>query len=335
MSRRRHATGPGVCAIVRTPWPGIAHAGATEVAGPGACAIVRTPRPGFAHGLPLRPRAAQAGPGRQRGGGGVRHRGSGWSTVAAVILALVLASTGAVAAAPATAAGPGWSPDVAAARAYAAGRPGTVSFVVREGDRTWASRGARTVPAASLMKTMFLAAYLRSGDVRGRALTGRDRALLDPMVRRSDDVTATRVRGIVGDARLRRLGRAIGMRDLRIASVWGLSRTSARDQVALFRRLDDVLPARHRAYAHRLLETVVPSQRWGVGAVALPDGWTLRFKGGWGSGSGAVDHQSALLLGDGREIALSITTTDNGTHATGTETLRGVAVRLLRDLGDG
>lgn len=258
-------------------------------------------------------------------------------TVLVAAAAVVVAASPAPATAAATSgtAAAGWAPDVAAARAYAEGRPGTVSFVVREGARTWSSRGTRTVPAASLMKTMFLAAYLRSGDVRGRALTARDRALLDPMIRRSDDVTATRVRGIVGDARLRRLGRAVGMRDLRLASVWGLSRTSARDQVALFRRLDDVLPARHRAYARRLLETVVPSQRWGVGAVELPVGWTLRFKGGWGSGSGAVDHQSALLLGDGREVALSITTTDNGSHATGKATLRGVAARLLRGVGDG
>lgn len=235
----------------------------------------------------------------------------------------------------ATPAAAAWSPDAAGARSYADGRPGTVSFVVREGDRTWSSHGSRTVPAASLMKTMFLAAYLRKGDVRGRALRASDRALLAPMVRRSDNVTATRVRDLVGDARLRKLGRAVGMRDLRLASVWGLSRTSARDQVELFRRLDDVLPDRHRGYANRLLETVVPSQRWGVGQVDLPAGWTIRFKGGWGSGTGAVDHQSALLLGDGRRVALSITTTDNRSHAGGKETLRGVAVRLLRGVGEG
>jgi hypothetical protein len=228
-----------------------------------------------------------------------------------------------------------WAPDVAAARAYAAGRPGTVSFAVREGGRSWSWRGARTVPAASLMKTMFLAAYVRRDDVRGRPLRAGERALLDPMIRRSDDVAATRVRDLVGDARLRRLARAAGMRDFSPRAVWGLSRTSARDQVELFRRLDGLLPARHRAYANRLLETVVPSQRWGVGAVALPAGWTLRFKGGWGSGSGAVDHQSALLLGDGRRVALSITTTDDGSHAAGKETLRGVAARLLRGLDGG
>jgi beta-lactamase class A len=234
----------------------------------------------------------------------------------------------------ASAAAPSWSPDVRAARAYADTRPGTVSFAVRSGGREWGSHGDRTVPAASLMKTLFLAAYLRRGDVRDRALTVGERRLLDPMIRRSDDVAAERVLRRVGHARLRRLARAAGLRDLALAApVWGASRTSARDQALLFWRLDGVLPARHRAYAHRLLETVAPSQRWGLGRVALPAGTTLRFKGGWGSGTGAVDHQAALLqLGGGRRVALAITTTGNGSHAAGKATLRGVAARLLRDL---
>ena len=31
-----------------------------------------------------------------------------------------------------------------------------------------------------------------------------------------------------------------------------------------------------------------------------PPGWTIHFKGGWGSGTGLVTHQSALLRRDGR-----------------------------------
>ena len=44
----------------------------------------------------------------------------------------------------------------------------------------------------------------------------------------------------------------------------------------------------------RLLGSIVRSQRWGIARVR-PPGWALYFKGGWGSGSGAVDHQVALL----------------------------------------
>lgn len=224
-----------------------------------------------------------------------------------------------------------WRPHVREADAFAAARPGVVSFAVQAGSRRYGVRTARRVPAASLMKTLFLVAHLRRGDVRDRPLGRADRALLDPMVRRSDDVAATRVRDRLGHARLARLARAAGLRDLRLHPVWGLSTTSARDQVRLFARLPRLLPPRHRAYALGLLRTIVPSQRWGIGQVELP-GWRARFKGGWGSGSGAVDHQAAVLERGGRRIVVAVLTTGNGSHAAGKRTLRGVFARLLRGL---
>ena len=216
-----------------------------------------------------------------------------------------------------------------AARDYAATRPGVAAFSVREGARAWGWHGSRTVPAASLMKTMFMAAYLRRA--ASRPLSRADRALLAPMIRRSDNITATRIRNLVGDRSLRAVARSAGMTDFRPAPVWGLSRTSARDQARLFARPGRVFPARHRAYALRLLRSIAPSQRWGVGRAA-PRGWRLHFKGGWGSGTGAEDHQAALLARGGRRVAIAITTTGNGSHAAGKETLRGIAARLLRGL---
>ena len=84
-------------------------------------------------------------------------------------------------------------------------------------------------------------------------------------------------------------------------------------------------------YAMRLLATIVPSPRWGVATVA-PAGWNPYFKGGWGSGTGLVDHQAALLTLGKTRVSLAITTRFNPTHAYGKETLRGVAARLLRGL---
>ena len=64
----------------------------------------------------------------------------------------------------------------------------------------------------------------------------------------------------------------------------------------------------------------------------LPAGWRLYFKGGWGSGTGRVDHQVALLARGHTRVSLAILTASDGTHAYGKETLRAIAARLLRGL---
>ncbi len=228
---------------------------------------------------------------------------------------------------PATA--QGWEPDVAGAAAWAAKRQGTVTFAVRTGDRLWGRGLDQQFPTASVLKAMLMTAYLRqAGD---RALNGDDRALLRPMIRRSDNVTATRIRDIVGNGALVRLARRAGMTRFAVNPVWGLSLTTARDQSLFFQRLEALLPERHRRYALRLLKTIVPSQRWGMGQT-IPDGWTLHFKGGWGSGTGAVDHQIGLLRRGEDRVSIAVMTVSNPSHAYGKATLEGVSRRLLRGL---
>ena len=218
-----------------------------------------------------------------------------------------------------------------AAREWAHQRPGVVAFSVRTEKRAWGHRARRGVAAASTLKAMLLVAYLRRPAVRARALRRADRRLLAPMIRRSDNVAATRVRDTLGSTGVARFARRAGMRRFRPHRVWGLSRVDASDLTTFMLRADHLTPPRHRDYALRLLATVVPSQRWGIARVA-PEGWRLYFKGGWGSGTGLVDHQVALLTNGGQRVAVAITTTGNGSHAAGKRTLRGVAKRLLRGL---
>lgn len=224
-----------------------------------------------------------------------------------------------------------WEPGVEAAARYADSRQGVVSFHVREGRRRWGHHGGRETRAASTVKVVLALAYLRRPGVRRRALTRADRALLAPTIRRSDDVTATRIRDLVGNPAVARVGARLGLRDFRVDPIWGQSTISARDLSRMFARVRAVAPRRHRSYLMRLLAAVVPSQRWGIGR-ATPDGWRLHLKGGWGSGSGAVNHQGALLVRGSRRVALGITTVGNPSHGYGSATLEGVARRLLRGL---
>ena len=226
-----------------------------------------------------------------------------------------------------------WQPRLGPVRTYAEGRSGSVSFAVVDTAGHISGHRMRTsVPAASVMKVMFLAAYLRSASVRDRPLRQADRDLLRPMIRRSDNTTASRIADIVGPRRIYRLARHAGMRGFSYTRPWGLSRTSARDQARFLFTLRRHIPERHEAYAVTLLTRVVDSQRWGIGRVDTP-GWKKHFKGGWGSGSGAVDHQVVRLVDrPGRRVGLAVMTTSSPDHEYGKRSLRGVFERLLADL---
>ena len=225
-----------------------------------------------------------------------------------------------------------WRPGVAPATRYAEDRAGSVSFaVIAPGGRMYGYRRAADVPAASVIKAMFMVAYLRHPDVKERAIRDSDRALLGPMVKRSDNDAATKVADYLGPHRINRLAAISDMRDFRYTRPWGLSTTSARDQALFFFRLERYVPERHEGYARYLLSHIVESQRWGIGRLHRPN-WRFYFKGGWGSGTGSVNHQAAFLERGPLRIAIAIMTRDNPNHEYGSETLRSVADRLLEDL---
>ena len=76
------------------------------------------------------------------------------------------------------------SPNVEAAREYAATRPGTVAFAVRTPRTFEGVNQDRAFNSASVLKAMLLVAYTRSAS--GRSLRADEKRLLDPMIRRSD-----------------------------------------------------------------------------------------------------------------------------------------------------
>jgi hypothetical protein len=247
----------------------------------------------------------------------------------AILAALLIVAL--VVPAPAAAAGPSrWGYRIAAAKAYAQTRSGTIAFaVVDQRGRLHGYRASAAAPSASVLKAMLLVAYLRKVSVRARALTDYERSLLGPMIRRSDNNAASTVLGLVGRGGVNRLARVAGMRNFRLVTpIWGLSQITPRDQSRYFHHIDRYVPPRHRRYAMHLLATIVSSQRWGVAKVA-PEGWNLYFKGGWGSGTGLVDHQVALLRLRKVRVSLCITTRFNPDHAYGKATLRGISARLV------
>lgn len=217
---------------------------------------------------------------------------------------------------------------VKAAKRFARGRAGAVSFAVVDGRGRihGFNRGAR-YSSASLVKAMLMVAYLRQA--RGRRLNAGDRGLLGPMVISSDNRAADSVMGLVGIGGLARVGRRAGMRRFIPSTSWGGSQVTARDQARFFFHLPSLIPGRHRSYGLGLLRRIAPGQRWGIPQGA-PKRFRVHFKGGWYRGDGGWRvHQGGLLRIGRRKLGLAVLTEGGAGFAYGQATIRGVTRRLL------
>ena len=227
-----------------------------------------------------------------------------------------------------------WHPHMRAAIGYTDTRTGDIAFAVRTSDgRFYGYRPDHDEWSASVVKAMLMVAYLDEPWVRGRALTAHDKSLLGPMITESDNDDAQVVFDTVGQVALRALARRVGMTHFATSPIWGETEITAADQTRFFLRIDSYIAERHRAYAMSLLAGIVPSERWGIGEVA-PQGWKLYFKGGWGYGTGLLDHQVALLVRGCARVSIAVLTMYDGSHPYGKATLKGIFARLLRGFPD-
>jgi beta-lactamase class A len=229
--------------------------------------------------------------------------------------------------------GPGWGEAFREAERYARARGGRIAFaLVDDKGRVHRHRAARRYGSASVTKAMLLVAYLNRREIRRRPLDGSSRALLRPMITRSDNGAATRALSIVGYGGLNRVARRARMRHFVTGAGWSNTVIAAGDQARFFYRIDRLVPRRHRHYARHLLRNVIPAQRWGIPQGA-PRGTRVYLKGGWRpQGAGWLVHQVALVERGDRRVALAVLTDSDQTEAYGHETIRGVARRALRPL---
>ena len=226
-----------------------------------------------------------------------------------------------------------WNARVDSAGDYAADRAGRVSFAVVSPDGRIRGRNLHArYPSASVVKAMLLVAYLNEPGVRGRAIRRRDDMLLRPMVTRSENAAATRVRDIVGNARLAKLARRARMRDFATSTrSWGQTQISAYDQARFFWRIHAYVPSRHRPYARSLLAGITEKQRWGLPPV-LPEAWGIYFKGGWVPPHRV--HQVALLQRERSRIAIAVLTDGGPSFRYGKRTIQSVGTRLLERVNE-
>ncbi|MFD6990154.1 serine hydrolase [Streptomyces sp. NPDC059943] len=165
-------------------------------------------------------------------------------------------------------------------------------------------------PSASVVKLGILVALLLRCQDAGREPTAEERVSAAQMMERSDNDAATALWHVIGGAdAMDAAHRRIGLRESAAAPEWGLSRTTATDQLtllaAVFGEGATPLSERSRAFVVDLMTHVVADQAWGVSAAgsapALKNGWMpLSATGLW------VVNSVGRVTAGGRDVLVAV-----------------------------
>ncbi|MGW5660643.1 serine hydrolase [Streptomyces sp. NPDC003758] len=148
-----------------------------------------------------------------------------------------------------------------------------------------AAYGDGTFDTASIVKVDILAALLLQAQDAGRHLTVQEKAYATAMIENSDNASASQLWTAIGGADgLDSANKRFGLTDTvgGEGALWGLTQTTAADQLALLRQVfedDSQLSGASRSFLRGLMGDIAEDQRWGVSAAADGSAWAL--KNGW------------------------------------------------------
>ena len=193
-------------------------------------------------------------------------------------------------------------------------RSGTVSAAVLDLNtgQEYLFRPAQEGIAASIVKVQILGTLLSQAQAQNRSLTPTEQSLARAMITQSDNAAATSLWDEVGGVpAVSAFDAFVGMASTTPNAAWGLTTTTAADQVTLL----DALVADHRvltaasgAYELDLMGSVEPDQAWGVSA-GVGVGATVDLKNGWlPTGDSWTVNSIGRVNGDGRNYLIAVLT---------------------------
>ncbi|MHC0428604.1 serine hydrolase [Streptomyces sp. O3] len=203
--------------------------------------------------------------------------------------------------------------------------PTRVSVAVMDlGDGALAVYGDdETFDTASIVKVDVLAALLLRAQDEGRRLTPREREYAADMIVNSGNESTTELWATIGHAEgLDAANQRLGLTGTRAGErgAWGLTQTTAADQVALLRAVfggdESELSEASRAYIQGLMGRIADGQGWGVSAAgsdgALKNGWLPR------STTGLWDVNSiGRVTADGHDCLIAVLSDGHATKEAG------------------
>jgi hypothetical protein len=224
---------------------------------------------------------------------------------------------------------------------YLGAQPGTITAAVVDtatGQSFVYRPGVRSI-TASIMKVDILETLLSRAQAEDRDLTEDERELSRRMIEESDNDAAEDLWELLGGApAVAQYNARAGLENTvpNQAGYWGLSTTSALDQVRLIKQIcypSNLFTRSSRRYALDLMTHVDPAQAWGVSAGVARKA-TVALKNGWLPHDGAWQVNSiGCVRGDGRNYVIAVLVGGTSSESGNIRTIEGLSKRVWKQLG--
>jgi len=238
---------------------------------------------------------------------------------------------------------------------YLAGRHGNVTAAIYDNrtGKTYVLHPGQRQETASIVKVEIMGTAFWNAQ-QGRPLTSAQRALLVPMIEQSNNTAASELlKDVGGPARVQRFDQHAGLTKTTVSKKqfipgsslpgWGLTLTTALDEVTLVRKFayaNPLLTTAHRQRGLNLMGHVESGQAWGVSGGnygALP-GATVVLKNGWlpHNLTSYTDWQVnsiGWVHGNGRDYVIAVLTNHSASETYGISTIDTIARRVYANLG--
>lgn len=219
----------------------------------------------------------------------------------------------------------------AAIQHYLDGRQGDVAVAVYDAatQQSFSVNGSAQFDTASIIKASILGTLLDQAQAANTPLTAAQQNVAVPMIEDSNNSDATTLWNAEGGApAVASFVHALGMNSTTPNLAWGLTKTTAPDQVKLMSALaygTPVLTAASRSYELSLMEHVTSWEAWGVTG-GVPSSATVALKNGWlPRPSGWVINSIGWVSGSGRNYTIAILSNQDPGEQYGIDTAKALS----------
>ncbi len=186
-----------------------------------------------------------------------------------------------------------------------------------------------TFSTASIIKLSILVKTLLDNQADGSsALSESELQNAVPMITYSDNSAATRLwREAGGASGMQTFYDRIGATDTETSASWGLTQTTALDQLRVLNSVaypGTVLTPRSAKVASNLMDDVIPEQRWGISG-GVPAAVSYELKNGWLPNTDCTINSIGHVHGEGIDYTIAVLTNDSQSMRAGIDTIEALA----------